>query len=291
MRRREQIAIQRSAAPDLFRVDGAAALDEPRAVRKEHLECARPSVTPAAADDGRQALTHELRSRIMIKRLIRGLSTRRPCARRCRARGIWFERRFDAMHRPPPHIAGRLGAMLLFLAASAPAHAGLILFEAVDLSDVVPAEDLWQYRYTVQGFTFAEGAGFEVFFPLSQGYLHGDLQASPPPPNADWDVLTFQPEPLLPDPGRYDAVASRSDPSVGQAFVVNFVWRGAGRPGSQPFEVFDPAFVVVEAGRTISAVPEPGLGGLLVTGASVLVWLRRRVIAATARKHRQRHLP
>src|SRR5713226_9039182 len=48
----------------------------------------------------------------------------------------------------------------LFLAR--PAQAGSIFFTATDLTDLVLGQDLWQYTYDPQGFTFATNDAFEV---------------------------------------------------------------------------------------------------------------------------------
>jgi hypothetical protein len=61
-------------------------------------------------------------------------------------------------------------------------------------------------------------------------------------------------------------------------FLIDFIWRGAGTPSSQPFEIFDAAFQVVETGRTIpfGQVPEPATGLLVMAGLGAALAARRR---------------
>lgn len=54
------------------------------------------------------------------------------------------------------------------------AFAAAIEFLATDLTDITPGQDLWEYQYFVQG-TFAHGEGFDIYFPLAEGYEAGDL--------------------------------------------------------------------------------------------------------------------
>jgi hypothetical protein len=176
-----------------------------------------------------------------------------------------------------------LGVLLL---APRPGHAIVIKFEAEDLLEINPAQDLWQYRYRVSGFTFDKNFGFSILFDPA---LYSDLEDPPPPVNADWDAAVLQPDPALPDDGLYDAVAMVDGASLADLFRVNFVWLG-GRgttPGSQPFTVnqFDDqggcvACPVLE-GRTVPAegtavIPEPGTLWLIGTRLAALGLLRKR---------------
>jgi hypothetical protein len=154
------------------------------------------------------------------------------------------------------------------------ADAGTITYQATNLADTTPGEDLWQYQYLLSGFGFALGSGFDIFFPLSEGYLFGDIQDTPPP-NADWDTVALQPDPALPDDGRYDAVALVTNASLADAFIVDFVWRGTGTPGAQRFELFDDTFAVIERGST-TPIPEPGTLLLFTSGIAGLYCLRKR---------------
>lgn len=158
-------------------------------------------------------------------------------------------------------------------------HGGEIRYQAVDLADTTAGEDLWQYQYLVSGFTFPTSAGFDILFLTADGYKFGDLQDPPPSPNAHWYVISIQPDPSLPDPGRLDALALMDNASTADRFLIDFIWRGAGTPGSQPFEIFDSALNVVDQGTTTSSVaaaPEPATGLLLLAGLGAALGLRRK---------------
>src|SRR5712691_2065392 len=99
-------------------------------------------------------------------------------------------------------MAGLCGALL---GPPGIVEAITIQFTATDLNDVpVPAGDLWQYRYVVSGFAFPMYYDFQVLFSPD---LYSDLENPPPFVNADWDVLTLQPDPSLHADGLYDAFA------------------------------------------------------------------------------------
>ena len=170
--------------------------------------------------------------------------------------------------------AALLFAVSLGRPASANA-AAIIEFTTLDLLDSFPGEDLWQYEYTVSGFTFGVDQGFSVYFdPI----LYSDLVAGSVPP--DWDILTIQPDPVLEDDGSYGALATVNVASLANPFVVTFEWLGgASGPGKQPFtiEEFDQsgAYIELERGVTRAAVPEPATL-LLLTPALAYAMRRRR---------------
>lgn len=136
-----------------------------------------------------------------------------------------------------------------------------IQYLATDLADTTPGQDLWRYDYTVGGFNFQQNQGFSVFFNHT---LYTGLQNPPPPVNADWNVLSVQPDVGLAQPGYYDAQAVNNMPSLSDPFTVNFVWLGQGAPDSQPFTIYDMNFATIASGQTVP-VPEPQafwLGGV-----------------------------
>jgi len=163
-----------------------------------------------------------------------------------------------------------------------PAQAITIFYQATDLADAVPGEDLWQYSYTVTDFVFPMNWGFSIFFALG---LYEDLEDPPPVVNADWDVLSIQPDPNLPDDGFYDALALVDNASLADTFLVSFTWLGGGTPGSQPFTVneFDEQGVCLQCpfltGETVpvgQTVPEPSTVVLVGTGLLGIGRLIRR---------------
>ena len=62
-----------------------------------------------------------------------------------------------------PIAAGLLSICLsVWWVLSAPA--ATITFNAANLADTTPGQDLWQYSYTVSGVTFGNGEGFSISF-------------------------------------------------------------------------------------------------------------------------------
>ena len=155
-----------------------------------------------------------------------------------------------------------------------------IAYLATDLADVVPGQDLWQYAYFVSDVDFAADQGFSIHFDPE---LFADLQDPAPTVNADWDPVTFQPDPALNSPGLFDALALVSSASLGDPFVVDFAWLGGAlqTPGSQFFTInqFDAsgALTVLETGNTVPIshpVPEPATILLVALGGAA-AWRSR----------------
>ena len=164
-------------------------------------------------------------------------------------------------------------AGLLILGTALLANATVINYTATDLTDVNVGEDLWQYSYTVSDHIFAADTGFTIYFDLG---LYDFLDPVPTAPNADWDVLTWDPDPSLPDDGAYDAYALADNASFADIFNVSFVWLGGSfGPGSQFFEVYDGVtWSVLEDGFTATGaapVPEPATMFLFGTGLVGLI--------------------
>jgi hypothetical protein len=173
---------------------------------------------------------------------------------------------------------------ICLLGFARPAQGAVIGYEAIDLTDLLPGEDLWQYRYFVDEATFAANQGFSVYFDVG---LYSSLQSALVSP--DWDVLTVQPDSALPDGGLYDALALVPDASIADPFVVSFVWLGgAGAPGPQRWTLnqWDDAGIgfvgYLGAGQTAAftepaPVPEPSTLLLVSTAsAGLMLKMRRR---------------
>src|ERR1043166_7622184 len=103
-----------------------------------------------------------------------------------------------------------------------------ISFEATDLQDTSPGEDLWRYRYVLSGIAFQVNQGFSVFFSDAS---YRNLQSAAGSSGPDWDTLSIQPDNFLHDPGFYDAQALRDAPANVE-HQVWFIWLGQGTPGS-----------------------------------------------------------
>src|SRR5262249_20287735 len=85
---------------------------------------------------------------------------------------------------------------------AAPVTATTVTYQAIDLADTVPGQDLWQYRYTVTDQTFLANQGFTVYFDPQ---LYTLLEDPAPPVNGDWDILVAQPDAPGMLQGFYDA--------------------------------------------------------------------------------------
>ena len=158
-----------------------------------------------------------------------------------------------------------MAAVLIPLATVPAARAASIRYEASDLADTTPGEDLWLYRYRVADAVFPVGNGFSVFFDLG---LYEQLVAGAAP-NADWDVIAIQPDGGLVSAGFYDAIAVAGPASLADLFELRFVWLGVGTPGSQRFVLYDGDFQTIEQGET-TPIPEPSMLATLALGLAAL---------------------
>jgi len=131
---------------------------------------------------------------------------------------------------------------------------------------------LWQYTYNVSDNNFSADTGFSIYFDYN---LYSNIQDPAPFVNSDWDILTLQPDLLLPDDGVYDAYALADNASLADSFTINFVWLGGNAPLEQSFEIYDSNFNITESGFTQSAnipppnsVPEPQ--GIFLIGIGLI---------------------
>jgi len=128
----------------------------------------------------------------------------------------------------------------------------------------------WQYSYNVTNISLTPAIKeFTIWFDYG---LYGNLSIETPnPPASDWDEVVIQPEPVLADDGYYDALVLGVGIGIGEmvsGFAVSFDWLGVGDPGSQLYEIIDPAtFDTLDSGYTI---PEPATIILLSFGGIIL---------------------
>ena len=165
-----------------------------------------------------------------------------------------------------------LGAALL---VSQSASAVIIEYELTSLGG-----NSYQYDYTVTNDDLV--AGLELFSILFDETLTENLVFVAGP--LDWDIVVLQPEPLLPFPGIYDALALGSPIALGETlsgFSVSFDWLGTGgaEPGEQLFELFDANFAFLGDGLTIAAPPPPPPQGITVPSVFYLLILGLMALA------------
>jgi hypothetical protein len=79
---------------------------------------------------------------------------------------------------------------------SLPASAASIRFQADDLPDSTPGEDLWRYTYDVDGVTFNTDDGFAILFDFaSYGHLSNPSPDTDPAPFSSTDAELGRPSP------------------------------------------------------------------------------------------------
>jgi hypothetical protein len=175
-------------------------------------------------------------------------------------------------------VLGLIVAIVATLGTTA--SAAIIEYRATDLANVAPGDDLWRYEYFVSGVAFVADQGFSVYFGPA---LYASLGHAPASPDPDWDVITVQPDSVLPSDGFYDAFALANAPSLVAPFVLTFHWQGGpgAQPGSQAFTInqFDAQGLatVLDSGRTVPlrvpGVPEPS--SALLVGVGIALALQR----------------
>ena len=158
-------------------------------------------------------------------------------------------------------------AVILFVAR---AHAGII-YTAIDLSTPGPnGGDLWQYTYQLSNYTPQQNVAFEVLF---DPFLYSNLQNTPSSP-AGWSVITIQPDPNIPDVGRYSALALANNVSIAGPFTVTFVWLGSSgtKPGAQTveFNKFDSSGNFLQSLGAVQSSPVPEPATMMMVGLALL---------------------
>lgn len=166
--------------------------------------------------------------------------------------------------------------LLLSLACVLALHCGVanataITYTATDLNSVETG--LWQLDFTLSGYAFTAGQGFQIFFDYGQ-YKNLAFVSAP----TGWDVLVFQPEDILGslEPGVLDGMALVDNPALDQTFSLRLTWLGSGLPASPAFDIYAADFSVIGSGVSSAAVPLPAAAWLLAPSLAAMAVRRRR---------------
>ena len=133
----------------------------------------------------------------------------------------------------------------------------------------------WEYVYDITNISLAPPIEeLTIYFDFG---LYDNLEVTTPETPPEWSQIVWQVEPVISDPGGYDALASAENIAIDvgetiSGFSVSFDWLGTDGPGSQFYEIIDPvSFETLDSGYT---VPEPTTMCLLAFGSLAL--LRKR---------------
>lgn len=155
-----------------------------------------------------------------------------------------------------------------FVAAASVSHAVVVRHAHTNIPDV-GGQDRWRTEISFEESTFGSGQGFSLLFdPINHVAL-----ASPSPVGPDWDLLSIQPDALLPGFGIFDGLVLGGTPDLSGSFAVEYTWLGVGEPETLPFVYYDADFRTLESGET---VPEPGAIALGIGIAGMAAIGRRK---------------
>jgi hypothetical protein len=156
-----------------------------------------------------------------------------------------------------------MAAMLTLGAAGLANASNAISYTALDLTDTIDGQDLWQYSYTVSGDSFAMGTGFAIDFEKDLFMVSASVLQ-----DADWYVQTYESTYFPGEIFVYDAYAQVENASLANMFTVDFVWTGAAdAPGAQFYVVYNQnEGTVLQSGST-TAAPVPVPAALLLLGS------------------------
>jgi hypothetical protein len=174
-------------------------------------------------------------------------------------------------------MIARLTLLAGILAVANLSAAAIVQFQVTDLGG-----NLHRYDYSVSGYAFQQNQELAISFaPALYSTLSNGVVGS------GFSLLLLQPDNPPGASGVYGALALVDNPSLTGPFSVDFIFKGQGIPGAQPFSInqYDQSgnFIsTIGSGLTTpfgSTVPEPGsfsLGGvaLLMGGA---LWTVRRL--------------
>ena len=174
-------------------------------------------------------------------------------------------------------LSARLAAGLAILLLAVQASATVISYETTNVTG-----NTWRYDYSITNDTLADPLSeLTLYFQLGS---FENLQSLGAP--AGWNGLIAQPDPLLPDNGFIDFAALGAGVGSLQTlngFSIQFDWLASGTPGSQAFDIIEPAtFEVIDSGFTTPAappthsVPEPPTFALIVAALPMMLLARYR---------------
>jgi outer membrane autotransporter protein len=126
--------------------------------------------------------------------------------------------------------------LLVLLASATVSHS--VLATSLDYEASNVGGNTWQYTYTVNNNSLP--VAIENFTVNFDQTLYSNLTPVSNP--AGWNITSIQPDPLLPNDGVYDALATNGGIAQGQkttGFILRFNYLGANTPGAQGFQVFD----------------------------------------------------
>ena len=168
----------------------------------------------------------------------------------------------------PDGLISRIRAALLVLVLTGCLSAAQITFITT------PVAAGWQNDYTFTGFSFAAGDDLQLFFDPAE---YDQLLNGVALPVSDWDLLLIQPQPAVPDNGRYDLLAVVDGPSFSGTFSIQYTVTGNAPPVAQPWQVvhfnsdFQPGPVLGSGTATTSGIPEPATIWFGITGLMLIV--------------------
>lgn len=174
-----------------------------------------------------------------------------------------------------------LSMLLLFVLISInTVQATTIYYEATDLTDTAPGEDLWQYTYhlTDAALIYNDDIGIVFDHELYTVIVLKD----PPQPNTDWFAYPIV-SPVFPDQTPLDSYfvlqAKVDNPTLADLFTIEFIWLGGAEdPGSQFWAQshFDGDKIIIDAVGITNAVPIPSTAVLLLGGMIFLTGRYRK---------------